>query len=467
MALPVINIEQMREWEAATWATGMTEAAVIQRVGKAIAERALAATPAGSRILILAGKGHNGDDARAAIPHLQDREVILQDVIDPVTGLRDLLFPMPEPALIIDGLFGIGINRPLSHEWRVYLRAINNLEIPILSIDVPSGLNADSGEPQDAAIQATITLTIGTPKRGLLRVEAADFVGRLEVADDVGFVPCPCASELQWTLPADFHHYPPPRIATAHKGSFGHAVILAGSVGFHGAAALAAKSALRAQPGLVTLFTDEPVYVPVASQLDQAMVHPWKDSIKLPPSCTAIAFGPGLAAADFSSIHKDELRSFWKESRVPVIVDASALDWLPPGKFVDAPRIITPHPGEAARLLDISTVAVQRNRVVALRHLSSKYGDCLVILKGHHTLIGNSTGPVYFNSSGNPHLGQGGSGDVLLGFLAGLFAQPFMQKDVVQTARFGVWQHGAAADALTNERRNWTTAELIQKIGDC
>jgi len=153
---------------------------------------------------------------------------------------------------------------------------VNQSKIPVLAVDVPSGLNADTGEVYGAAVEAAVTLTVGAPKIGMLAPGAWPFVGRLEVATDVGLVPCPppaSRDELHWTLPEDFAGFPPRRAVAAHKGSFGHLAIVAGSFGFHGAAVLAARGAQRAQPGLITLFTQEDVYHPIASQLQSVMVN--------------------------------------------------------------------------------------------------------------------------------------------------------------------------------------------------
>ena len=184
--------------------------------------------------------------------------------------------------MLIDGLFGIGLDRPLDDGWKKFITAVNQSRIPVLAVDVPSGLNADTGEVQGAAIEAAVTLTVGAPKTGLLAQNAWPFVGRLEVATDVGLVPCPHPSsrdDLNWTLPEDFAGFPPRRAVAAHKGSFGHLMVVAGSFGFHGAAVLAARGAQRAQPGLVTLFTQEDVYHPIASQLQAVMVNLWKPEI--------------------------------------------------------------------------------------------------------------------------------------------------------------------------------------------
>ena len=210
MPVPVISIAQMRDWEQATWAAGQTEAEVIRRVGRCVARRALQLTQPGDLILILAGKGHNGEDARSAREHLADRRVEVLDVTETAADLSklDALLAL-RPALTVDGLFGIGLNRPLGPGWVSFIERVNAARLPVLAVDVPSGLNGDTGEPQGAAIKASVTLTVGAPKTGLLREAAWPFVGRLEVAPDVGLAPCPHQSEVQWTLPEDFAGYPP------------------------------------------------------------------------------------------------------------------------------------------------------------------------------------------------------------------------------------------------------------------
>lgn len=470
MSVPVVSVQQMREWEDATWQTGVTEQEVIARVGKTVASRALQLTKPSDAVVVLAGKGHNGDDARAAIPHLPDRRIISIDASDPKAALENFSGSCnspPKPKLILDGLFGIGLSRPLNEDWQKLIASVNESKIPVLAIDAASGVDAETGEIRGAAIQATVTLTLGAPKHGLFSPGAIPFVGRLEVVPEIGLVPCPFSSELCWTLSEDFQNFPLPRSVASHKGIYGHVAVVAGSVGFHGAAVLASRGALRAQPGLVTVFTPENVYLPVASQSQAAMVHPWKSADEIPETCSALVFGPGLAAKDLPGNLKKELLQIWRESPMPVVVDASALDWLPGGKsFSGQIRVITPHPGEAARMLSISTKDVQADRVSALRKLSARHGNCIVVLKGHQTLVGRSENEIFINCSGNPFLAQGGSGDVLAGYIGGLLAQPALQKDPLKTVRYAVWQHGAAADRLCGRKANWTVPELLRVLGN-
>ncbi len=468
MPLPIISIAQMREWEKASWAAGQTEAEVIRRVGEVVATRACELTRPGDRVLILAGKGHNGDDARAARVHLADRRVEVLDVAAPEPDLPRLDTTLAQrPALVVDGLFGIGLSRSLDAGWVTFIQRVNAARCSVLAVDVPSGLNADTGEAQGAAIEAAVTLTIGAPKAGLLQPAAWPCVGRLEVAPDVGLVPCPHSGDLMWSLPEDFCGFPPRRAVASHKGSFGHLAVIAGSLGYHGAAVLAARGAQRAQPGLVTLYTQETVYHSIAAQLQAVMVNVWEPSLKLPGAFSAVLIGPGLAGPGLPDEMKMATRKSWRDLLVPVVVDASALDWLPLDPVPrNAVRVITPHPGEAARLLKSTPQHVQANRPQAVREISRRFGNCWVVLKGHQTLVGRSTGPLYVNPSGGPHMAQGGCGDLLAGFIAGFCAQPALQADAARLLRYAVWQHGAAADALQRRRPAWVVEDLANELGN-
>jgi hydroxyethylthiazole kinase-like uncharacterized protein yjeF len=468
MSLPAITVAQMREWENATWASGQTEAEVIRRVGKHVAQYALKRTHPDNAILILAGKGNNGSDARAAAEFLKERKIETLNVTSPENDfpkLQELL--RRKFALIIDGLFGIGLNRPLDEHWIKLISTVNETQIPILAVDVPSGLNCETGMAEGAAIEAAVTLTVGAPKKGMLEQSAWPYVGRLEVLDNVGLVPCPLKSETNWTLPQDFKNFPPRRAEASHKGSHGHLTIVAGSLGYHGASVLATRAAQRAQPGLITLFTDEKVYHVVAPQLQAAMVNVFKPDMRFPEVAGAAMVGPGLHAPGVDETLRKVVQRLWRNSPTPVVIDASALDWLVPHALPSGIiRVITPHPGEAARILNLTPRQVQSKRPRVLRELSRRFGNCWVVLKGHQTLIGCAEGEIFVNSSGNPYLAQGGSGDALSGYIAGLLAQPRLQADAGKTLRFAVWQHGRTADALQDEGKIWTVEDLAGALGN-
>jgi len=509
MPVPVLTVAQMRAWEQATWAAGVTEAEVIARVGEQVARKVRELAPPGATVLLLTGKGNNGKDVQAAVPHLADRVIEQLPVTDPAVAVAMLAtFLNPRPALIVDGLFGIGLNRPLSPEWCRLIEAVNASGAPVLAVDVPSGLDADSGGHFGAAIRATVTLTVGAPKRGLMAEQAWEYVGRLEVAADVGLLPDPTTvvgrqtgfSEADgwkfmeaWTLPEDFTVFPPPRPVASHKGTFGHAVIVAGSLGYHGAAVLAARAAGAARPGLVTVITSPAAYPSVAAQLAFAMVRPWTEPLEFPAKMTALLVGPGLAGADVPEWLRRQTLTWWRELPVPVIADASALDWLgaetrrlfdparaeelkaPTAHWEEgvewtrrpkangAQRIITPHPGEAERWL--ANVGLSESSGRAQQLMSLTVGNIRAVLKGHLTLVGGNDCPAFYNSTGNPGLAQGGSGDVLAGFITGLFAQPHLQREGLRTLRYAVWEHGRAADRLEARRRNWTAEDLALELG--
>jgi NAD(P)H-hydrate repair Nnr-like enzyme with NAD(P)H-hydrate dehydratase domain len=209
------------------------------------------------------------------------------------------------------------------------------------------------------------------------------------------------------------------------------------------------------------------VYIPVASQLQSVMVKPWALKEFSAHAGTALLFGPGLAGPDLALDLRTEMGRLWNEAPIPILTDATGLEWLIPGPVASkALRVITPHPGEAARLLGISVAEVQADRARATAGLSRRFGDCWVVLKGHQTMIGRSSGPLFLNPTGNPCLAQGGSGDLLAGYLAGLLAQPGLRESAESALRYGVWQHGAGADALTARNRSWTIEDLAVSLGN-
>jgi len=464
MAKPVLTLESMRAWEASTWASGILETDVIAQVGRKIAGRIMASTSSGDAILLVAGKGHNGDDVRAACPWISDRKVTLINVRNPNTQ-ADLLsgIHFDECDLIVEGLFGIGLNRPLNEEWIGVVNRINLCPAKTVSIDIPSGLDVETGKPLGDAIRANQTWTVGAVKQGLLKSGASSYVGHLEILGDVGLTDLnENQSELYFGEPSDFVRLPPKRMIESHKGTYGCVTLIAGSCGYHGAAVLAARGATKARPGLVELVTHASSYLPVASQVQNIMVHPFETLAMIHPKATSVVIGPGLASSDLSPEIRSQVVEVWHTFPGPVIIDASALDWIPSaGGPEGGIRVITPHPGEAARMLGKSSIDIQSDRVRYLKQLSEKYGNCHVVLKGHHTLIGTSTGPIYVNPSGNPSMAQGGMGDILAGYLGGLLAQEGYVSDPLLALRYGVWAHGHAADLCGPSDPSWGLDQLL------
>ena len=466
MPLPVISVAQMREWEKRTWASGATVESVMQQAGEAVAERAGSlAENFDPSILFLIGKGNNGGDARIAAKALMaggvNTRIHVLEVNDGTEALPDL----SDASLVVDGLFGIGLNRELSADWCGFIEQLNQatqeLRIPVLAVDVPSGLDADTGQPRGAAVRADYTLTFGAPKAGLVLEGASEFVGHLEAAAKIGLSEAPPLGELRWVVADDFKRFAPKRAASAHKGTFGHVGIIAGSTGYHGAAVLAARAATTSGVGLVSVFTA--AYAPVAAQLQSAMVHPWDSNVvQTLSACTAVVIGPGLAGPDVPESLRRVAVNLWRESENPIVVDASALEWIANETIPEnAVRVVTPHPGEAARLLETTPGKIQADRLRALRLISITCSGAIAMLKGRHTLIGTSEGPVSINSTGSPRLAQGGSGDVLAGHLGGWLARRDLGSAAETICAQAVWRHGAAADHLSSYGYAWDLEALL------
>lgn len=468
MPVPVISIAQMRDWENQSWAAGRSEDEVIRQAGAAFAAELKRWCKPTQPLLFLAGRGHNGDDARAASQCFPAEQVTVLNVHDPGAALPELQGLLARHGRrrgwLVDGLFGIGLNRPLNEAWRALVECINYSHWQVAAVDVPSGLDADTGQPLGAAVRATLTVTFGAPKWGLLEDTTAEYTGRLCVAPEIGLVPCPFSGKVQWTVADDFSEFPPARPVHGHKGTFGHLGIMAGSPGYHGAAVLAAMGAQKAQPGLITVATMEAVYIPIAAQLRSPMVTVWTPHTFEDKVCDAWLLGPGLAGAQQNQDLRRALEELWRDFAGPVVADASALDLLPQGPCAGL-RVLTPHPGEAARLLGCSTAEVQRDRRGAVVALEEKFPGSSIVLKGRHTLVHEHKEGTFINPTGNPHLAQGGAGDVLAGYMAGWLAQRAHAAQPMQAIRFAVWEHGAAADRLQNRGKVWTLEDLVAELG--
>ena len=465
MPLPVISVSQMRDWEQRTWDDGVGAGTVMEKAGSSLALEILLSTEPGDFILSLAGRGNNGGDTRIASNQLVDRDVLLISVNNPCDIFKKLEQALQrQPALIVDGLLGTGLSRDLDADWVRLINLVNESESPILSVDCPSGLDSDTGQARGASITAQATLTFGAPKSGLIPDLSAKYVGKLQVAANIGLSEDIPESDRYWLTKGDMHSALPKRGPASHKGNHGHLAIISGSTGYHGAAVLSTRAALRARPGLVSVFT--PSYQAVTPHLQSVMVHPWgTECVNVLSRSSAILIGPGLAGPDVDDSVKRVTQNLWKESEKPIIVDATALDWLPTTIGAsDAPRIITPHPGEAARLLGCSIEQVQQERAKSARDLAARY-QATVLLKGRHTIITQAEGPILINSTGNAGLAQGGSGDVLAGYLGGLMAQREFADKAIQASAYSAWKHGHCADILNISNSYWGMDELIQELG--
>lgn len=394
---------------------------------------------------------------------------------------REVAAQASSADLIVDALFGTGLERPLKAPYAALVRWLNELPLPRLAVDLPSGLDASRAQPIGPAIRADATVTFAAPKVAHVLLPAAEWVGELSVADlGVPFDASPCASgNLEVLTAEELSPALPVRPAAAHKGSFGHVLLVAGSRGKAGAAILAARGALRGGAGLVTVATVESAWTAIAAAVPEAMSLPlpaaadgclaWAALTRLLAAATerdVIALGPGLgtSAGTFRLVREFALQA----ESVPMVLDADALNAFasvpapPKGEgrrrvagaarstkpglalLADrrAPTVLTPHPGELARLLGCSTAEVEADRLASVRR-AAEISRAVVVLKGARTLIASPAGQVSINTTGNPAMATGGSGDVLTGLLAARLAQG---DDPLLAAQLAVHLHGLAGD---------------------
>jgi hydroxyethylthiazole kinase-like uncharacterized protein yjeF len=458
----------------------LTEIDLMERAGLAAAETLLTCFPEARTVCVLVGKGNNGGDGYVLARHLQSRglsvEVLLvfvpPDASKPTAlqayqacraaGVRIHTFN-PASSLtadvIVDAIFGIGLTSPVQAPVLAAIDAMNAAKCAganILAIDIPSGIHADTGQVLGAAVQATITLTFIGLKRGLVTGAAVDYVGELQVntlglTEPVFQAVKPSATRLELEpLPR--------RHRDAHKGDFGHVLVVGGDYGMPGAVCLAARAALRVGAGWVTVAT-RPEHVPivVASQ-PELMCHGIRESSELGPllaRATVVILGPGLGQSEWST----ELFKAVLAAGLPCIVDASALQLLATAPQKHPDWIVTPHPGEAAALLGVSVAEVQQDRYAAVQTLQATYGG-VAVLKGAGTLVQGPQAMPEVCTSGNPGMASAGMGDVLSGVCGGLLAQGLGLTDA---ALKGVLLHALAGDraALQGGERGLVASDLF------
>ena len=457
-------------------------------------------------VAIAAGRGNNGGDGHVMARYLSQKgyplTVYLLCTADRVQGdaaanlrlLYDLGVPVVEvpdeaawaahqgrmgsAAVWIDAIFGTGLNATVDGFYRNVIESINQLDRPVFAVDIPSGLDADTGRPCGACINAQVTATFAFPKIGHVVFPGASHTGRLEVVD-IGIPPhiADRVAPRQFLISTgDIRSCLPTRPADAHKGRTGHLLVVAGSPGKTGAAALTATSALRVGTGLVTVGVSHSLNPVMETLLLEAMTAPLPDSaegvlgpaareplLALMPGKTGLALGPGLGPApQTGELVCDLIRS----SPVPLVIDADGLNHLVGRldllKGIGVPAVLTPHPGEMARLLETTPSIVQKDRMTCARNLAAACG-VHVVLKGAATVIAHPDGRVYVNPTGNPGMASGGMGDVLTGAMAGLIAQGV---EPGRAARAAVYLHGAAGDSLARSRgpRGFLAGEVMDAL---
>ncbi len=454
---------------------------------------------------ILAGRGNNGGDgfviarylhqkgARVTIFLLTDEKRVTGDAAAnlalahasgiPVIDLADeTAFAANRTGLVhqhlfVDAILGTGLKSDVSGYYKTVIDFINHSDKPVFSVDIPSGLHADTGQPCGACLRAEATATFGYAKTGLILFPGADLAGDLTVID-IGIPPfiADRVAPGKWLLTgAMVSGYLVPRRPDAHKGKTGHLLVVAGARGKTGAAVMTAESAMRAGAGLVTLALPDGTQPTAAAGLTEVMTLPVGVSGQtiLDRSCldqiltalagkTCLALGPGIGTDEATTELVYELI---QSSQIPLVIDADGLNCLVGHldilKNNPGPVILTPHPGEMARLAGISTAEVQQDRIACARNLAERHG-VHVVLKGAGTVIAHPDGKIFVNPTGNPGMASGGMGDVLTGLIAGFICQGY---DYGPSAHLGVFLHGAAADRLAeNSGIGYLASEVMAEI---
>jgi hydroxyethylthiazole kinase-like uncharacterized protein yjeF len=467
---PLYTVAQIRAIEHAAAAT-LEPGALMERAGQAAANVALAllAGLANRSVLLLAGPGNNGGDALEAAANLAHASAGVDVAVIHLPGLQPpsaetahalaraaesqvrFLGALPdlEPGLVIDGLFGIGLARPLDGPARALVDAVNALGWPVLSLDVPSGLDADSGAvvgPHGVAIRAARTLTFIGDKPGLHMFEGRDHAGVVQVdplgIDDDRYV----QAQAELNEPALFARWLKPRANNSHKGSFGDVAIVGGAHGMAGATMLSARGALFAGAGRVLVAALDPG--PAFDSVQPEIM--FRDAATYPLEEGTLVVGPGMGG----SARAMTLLANALAGDAALVLDADALNLI--SASVDlrerlaqraAPTVLTPHPLEAARLLGVTAVEVQRDRLASARALAASF-QSIVVLKGAGSVIAAPDGSAVVNGTGNPGLASAGTGDVLAGICGSLLAQGWPAREAALGA---VWIHGAAADRLVEQ----------------
>ena len=491
----VLTAEQMREADRRTIEeVGIPSVALMENAGHQIvsAMHATIDDLESRRVALLCGRGSNGGDGFVAARLLWQQGVAVRVFVfgrgDDVAGdagtnlavAQSLGLTIVEVLdrdgwdaaratiaddcdLLVDAIFGTGLNKPLDDLFAAVVGDVNGLDLPIVAVDLPSGLSADRADPIGEAVEADVTVTLAAPKVALLLPPAESWAGDLVIADvgiPASVIDDVAGDRLELLTPEEVGLLIPPRPTDAHKGDFGHVLVVAGSVGKTGAAQLAGLGALRSGAGLVTVATPRGCVSAVSSGAPEYMTLPLAESDDgtladdaletiLEFGCDAIAVGPGLGT---SSDVRSVVHGLVERTTVPLVLDADALNVCAddPTRLVGRdgiPIVITPHPGEMARLCGTTSAQVQSDRLQTARRFAADH-RLFVILKGSGTVIADPDGAMWVNLTGNAGMSTGGVGDVLTGVTAAWLAQLGRPGDACQVA---VFLHGLAGDLACDQ----------------
>lgn len=462
--LPLYRTEQVRAMDRlAMQEYGLSGYELMCRAGAAALELIKKRWPKVDVVGIACGKGNNGGDGYVLARLLKESGVNVKVVMLPdgtprtadagrayaawrELGERVELFDghLPNVELWVDAIYGVGLSRPPEGAAQTIIERINATRLPVLALDVPSGVDADAGHAIGMSIRATRTISLISAKRGLYTGSARDYCGKVQ--HDILGLPKSIQDSFK---PAAFLYTPDqladglaPRHANSHKGEYGHVLCVGGEVGMGGAVRLCAEAALRVGAGLASVATRTEGVSALVAARPEAMTHAVENVdafLPLIEKADVLAVGPGLGQNDWGQT----LYDCAIESGKALILDADALNLLAEHPQPLPQAILTPHPGEAARLLGVSNQSIQAHRFDAMDALVKKY-QCVVVLKGAGTLVGAPGQTTRVIDAGNPGMATGGMGDVLTGVIAALYAQNLSLFDA---ASLGALLHGAAGDA--------------------
>lgn len=507
--MKIVSAAQMKELDRRTIAEAKVPGATLmERAGSGVVtamERA-AGSLSGKTVAILCGKGNNGGDGFVVARLLRKRRARIRVLLlaHPgdlsgdaktmhrkflsVAGAKSVLAaPAPDAIrdalvqsdMIVDALLGTGLSATVSAPYRAAIEAINEASVPVVAVDLPSGIHADTGAVMGAAVRADMTVTFGLPKLGLYTGAGLDHAGRIEVVD-IGiprtFVET-IASRVSLITMETVRRLIPDRRVSSHKGTYGHAGIVAGSVGKTGAAAMAARAALRVGAGLVTVATPASVNDTLEAKLLEAMTVPMPETkartlaragleeiLSFVNARTAVAIGPGLTTHPETV---ELIHALLPRLEKPSVLDADALNALAGRTSLveqcKVPPILTPHPGEMARLVEgASARAINDDRIGAAMAFAQGR-RVMLVLKGARTVVAHPDGRAAVCPTGNPGMATAGTGDVLTGMIVGLLAQGLSPWDA---ACAGTYLHGLAGDLAAAERglAGMIAGDVIEQI---
>ena len=499
--MKAVTAAQMRRLEQAAVEVGVSLDKLMENAGRAVGDEVAArlGNPARSRIVVLVGPGNNGGDGLVAATRLAQQGAAVEafvvagsgnpagkgpaaeaagvqvEMAGDEPGIRTLSRSAASADVVIDAVLGTGASRPIGDPLGKALAAAQQANVPLVAIDLPTGMNADTGQFDPNGIPADLTLMLANPKIGPVVNAGSGHCGEIKVLD-IG-IPHGLDSclDVEWLDEQLASSLLPPRPADSHKGTFGRALLVAGSPQYPGAALLATSAATRSGAGLVELATESSVYGLVVGAIPEAIYTPLAESSpgELDPSesarqvieraaaASSVLIGPGFG----TSVHKSIFtRTFAKQASglPPLVIDADALNMLAATyrwwETLPESTIVTPHPGEMARLLGQSTTEVQADRLGAAKSAAEQWG-MNVVLKGAATLIVSPAGRIRISPFVNAGLAKGGTGDVLAGLMSGLLAQ--MPDRPFDAASLAVYVHGLAGEIARS-----TKGEIGMRAGD-